>query len=272
MMRLFVLCLGFFITLTCVLPVPEVAAQQAEETVCIQCHAGQEGSLGAPVQAWRGSVHDRNGISCHDCHGGDPTDFAMAMSPERGFVGVPEHAEIPQFCGKCHVGVLEDYQKSAHGQALEAGGAQCVTCHSSHAVEVAKLDLINRDSCTRCHDYGRAEKIKEILADTDARIKSLEGELERLSELGTNVDEQQGQLFSLRNRFHRAFHTVKIERIREQTGPVLEGLDKLREEIAAIESDLGQRKFWGSVAIALLVVAGILFFLIRRTYEDEEKL
>ncbi|HKL25155.1 MAG TPA: cytochrome C, partial [Desulfuromonadales bacterium] len=136
----------------------------------------------------------------------------------------------------------------------------------------AKLDLINRDSCTRCHDYGRAGKIKEILADTDARIQSLEQELNRLSEVGTNVDEYQGQLFSLRNRFHRAFHTVKVERILEQTGPVLEGLDSLREEIAGIESSLGQRKFWGSVTIALLVVASILFFLMRKTYEEEEKL
>lgn len=270
MMRLSVLCLGFSLALTCVLSVPPAAAQQ-EETVCIQCHAGQEGHLGAPVQAWKDSVHDRNGIGCHDCHGGDPTDFAMAMSPERGFVGVPEHAEIPEFCGKCHVGVLEDYQKSAHGQALQAGGAQCVTCHGSHAVEEAKLDLINSDSCSRCHEYGRAEDIKEILVDTDGQIKSLEEELSRLSEIGSNVEKFQGQLFSLRNTFHRAFHTVKVERIREQTGPVLEGLESLREEIAALESGLGQRKFWGGVTIALLVVAGILFFLIRKTYEDEEK-
>jgi len=28
-----------------------------------------------------------NGISCHDCHGGDPTDYEMAMTPERGFAG-----------------------------------------------------------------------------------------------------------------------------------------------------------------------------------------
>ena len=271
MMRLAVLCLGFSLAVTCLLWVSPTAAQQ-EETVCIQCHSGQEGDLGAPVQAWKGSVHDRNGINCHDCHGGDPTDFAMAMSPERGFVGVPEHAEIPEFCGKCHVGVLEDYQKSAHGQALEAGGAQCVTCHGSHSVELASLDLINPDSCSRCHEYGRAENIKEILADTDKQIKSLETELDGLSELGTNVDAFQDQLFDLRNRFHRAFHTVKVERIREQTGPVLEGLDKLREEIAAIETDLGQRKFWGSVTIALLVIAGIIFFLMRKTYEEEERL
>lgn len=271
MMRLAVLCLGFSLAVTCLLWASPAAAQQ-EETVCIQCHGGLEGHLGAPVQAWKGSVHDRNGIGCHDCHGGDPTDFAMAMSPERGFVGVPGHAEIPEFCGKCHVGVLEDYQKSAHGQALEAGGAQCVTCHGSHSVELANLGLINADSCSRCHEYGRAENIKEILADTDKRIKSLEQELDSLSELGTNVEAFQGQLFSLRNSFHRAFHTVKVERIREQTGPVLEGLEKLREEIAAIETDLGQRKFWGSVTIALLVIAGIIFFLIRKTYEEEEKL
>ncbi len=270
MMRFTTLCLGFLVGLACSLPTLGMAAQQ-EETVCIQCHGGLPGAMGAPVGVWRGSVHADSGISCHDCHGGDPTDYAMAMSPERGFIGVPEYEEVPEFCGRCHVGVLEDYQKSAHGQALQAGGAQCVTCHSNHAVQKASLDLINPDSCSRCHDYERAEKIRGILFDTDQSIGAMESELTRLGKLGMDVEAFEGDLFDLRNRFHRAFHTVKIERVREQTGAVLSGLDTLRDEVAEINSRLGQRKLWGGVAIGLFVLAGILSLLLRKTYAEEEK-
>ena len=270
MMRFTVLCLGFLVALAFGLPALSGAAQK-EETVCIQCHGGLADALGAPVGEWRESIHAGNGISCQDCHGGDPTDFAMAMSLERGFLGAPDYAEVPEFCGRCHVGVLEDYQKSAHGLALQAGGAQCVMCHTNHAVQKASLDLINADSCSRCHDYARAERIRDILADTDGKIIAMDADLARLGKLGMAVKQFEGQLFDLRNGFHRAFHTVKIERVREQTGDVLAGLDKLQEEVSRIDAGLGQRKLWGGVAIGLLVLAGILFLLMRKTYEEEEK-
>jgi len=270
MMRITVLWLGLLAVLAGSLPAVAAAAQK-EETVCIQCHGGLAGALGAPVAAWRDSIHARNGISCNDCHGGDPTDFAMAMSPERGFIGAPDYEKVPEFCGRCHVGVLEDYQQSAHGQALSQGGAQCVTCHTNHSVQKASLDLINRESCTRCHEYGRAEDIKAALSDTDSKISTMEAELARLGKLGMAVGDYKGELFSLRNRFHRVFHTVKIERIKEQTGPVLAGLDKIREQVAKIDARLGQRRLWGGVAIGLLVLAGVLFLLVRKTYEEEEK-
>jgi hypothetical protein len=270
MMRISILCLGFLVALSLQVSTLAVAAQQ-EETVCIQCHGGLPDALGAPVAAWRESIHAANGISCHDCHGGDPTDFAMAMSPERGFIGVPEYVEVPEFCGRCHVGVLEDYQKSAHGLALHNGGAQCVVCHSNHAVQKASLDLINPDSCSRCHSYDRAEEIKGILADTDGRIGTMETDLTKLGKLGMDVEALQGQLFDLRNRFHRAFHTVKVERVKAQTGEVLGDLDQLREKVSEINARLGQRKLWGGVAIGLLVLAGILFLLMRKSYEEQEK-
>ena len=93
---------------------------------------------------WQTSVHAANGISCHDCHGGDPTDMAMAKSPDRGFLGAPEYEEVPEFCGRCHVGVFEAYSAGAHGQALAEGGAQCVICHGNHAIQEAGLELTSR--------------------------------------------------------------------------------------------------------------------------------
>lgn len=270
MMRITVLCLGLLAGLAGSLSTATAASQQGE-TVCIQCHGGLSGALGAPVKDWRGSIHASNGISCNDCHGGDPTDFAMAMSPDRGFLGAPDYEKVPEFCGRCHVGVLKDYLQSAHGMALSRGGAQCVVCHTNHSVQKASLDLINRESCTRCHDYARAEKVKAALADTDGKISAMETELDHLAKLGMFVDEYKGEVFSLRNRFHRVFHTVNIERIKAQTGPILAGLDKVREQVAKVDARLGQRRLWGGIAIGLLVLAGVLFLLVRKTYEEEEK-
>lgn len=240
------------------------------DTVCIQCHGGQEGRLAAPVAAWRSSIHAANGISCHNCHGGDPTDMAMAMNPERGFIGVPKGNEIPDFCGRCHVGVKEDYLASAHGRALGRGGPQCVSCHGNHAVRTATPDLINRKDCSRCHDYGRAEEIKSAVAETDRKITELEQSLAALHRTGIVTQEMSGELFALRNRFHRLFHSVELEKVRSQTAGFQAELGKIRGRVTVIENELKERKIWGAAAVALLVCCGILSLLIFRSYREEK--
>lgn len=241
------------------------------ETVCLQCHGSQPGHLGEPVGLWRGSVHAANGISCHDCHGGDPTDFAMAMSPERGFLGAPDEAGVPDFCGRCHVGVREDYLASKHGEALGQGGPNCVTCHGNHAVQRASLDLINEQDCSRCHSYERAATIREALVDTDGRIAGLEQDLAGLHRVGISVKAMQGKVFALRNDFHRLFHSVDVEKVRSETSRFQEELGKVGVTVQEIRDELSERKLWGGVAVVLLIFAGLIFLLLRRTYHEEEQ-
>ncbi len=242
----------------------------ANETVCIQCHGGLPDHLGAPVADWKTSVHAQNGISCHDCHGGDPTDAAMAMSPERGFLGAPEYEEVPGFCGRCHVGVADEYNAGAHGRAIAAGAAQCVTCHGNHAIQRAGLELINEESCSRCHSYERAALIRLSLVETDTKIKEIEQDIERIYKLGFAVDDMNGALFNQRNIFHRTFHGVDVERVRKETAGVQAELGKLKGQVAEIDSTIGQRKLWGSVVIGLFILAGVIFMLVRKAYEEEE--
>ncbi len=247
-----------------------MAAENADESVCIQCHGGLDGHLGDPVKDWQGSVHARNGVSCHDCHGGDPTDFAMAKNPDRGFIGAPDYEKVPEFCGRCHIGVLEDYQSSAHGKAVAEGGAQCVVCHGNHAVVEAYIGLINEESCTRCHDYGRAAEIKLAIKDTDAQIVDMEDELQRIHKLGFTTEDLEGALFSLRNQFRRVFHSVDVQRVRQETGSVQAELGKMRQKVEEIDTTLGKRKLWGSIVIVIIVLLGVVFLLVRKTYEEEE--
>lgn len=256
--------------LFCLLILPAPFTLLAQETVCIQCHGAQPGRIGEPVKLWQESIHAVNGISCHDCHGGDPTDFANAMSPAKGFLGVPDNEAIPGFCGRCHVGVKEDYLQSAHGQALGGGGPQCVTCHGNHRVVAASSDLINPQDCSRCHTYGRAEEIKSAVAATDSLIRGLDEDLTGLHRLGIDTKELRGELFSLRNEFHRLFHSVEVEKVRRQTAGFQQRLGQISDRVSAISDRLEQRKFWGGIVIALLAVGGILALLIYKTYREEE--
>lgn len=257
--------------IACFFGLSATSAVFAADTVCIECHGGQPGSLGAPVADWRTSIHSENGVSCHDCHGGDPTDFAMAMSPEKGFLGAPEYTDVPAFCGRCHVGVSEAYQAGAHGQAIESGGAQCVVCHGNHAIQKASLDLINEEACSQCHTYERAALIRLSLVETDTMVAEVEHDLDRLYRLGFAVDDMQGALFSQRNRFHQLFHGVDVDLVRAETADVQAELRKIGTEVAAIDTTVGQRKLWGSAVIGLFVLAGVIFLLVRKAYEEEEK-
>ena len=240
------------------------------DSVCVQCHANLPDHLGAPVNDWQGSVHAESGISCHDCHGGDPTDMAMAKHPDHGFAGAPEYTEIPNFCGRCHVGVYDAYDAGAHGQAIDRGGAQCVTCHGNHAIQRAGLHLINEEDCSRCHSYERAALIRLSLVETDEIIKDVELNIERLFRLGFDIEDMQATVFNQRNVFHSTFHGVDVEKVRKQTSGVQAELAQVKAQIAEIDTSLGQRKLWGSVVIGLFVMAGVIFMLIRKAYEEEE--
>ncbi|MHB1400164.1 MAG: cytochrome c3 family protein [Trichloromonadaceae bacterium] len=248
-----------------------VSPVAAQETVCLQCHGGLQGHLGDPVALWRDSIHAAHGNSCHGCHGGDPSDMANAMSPERGFIGVPADEEIPAFCGRCHVGVLEDYLKSAHGQALGAGGPQCVTCHGPHAVKKASIELINQEDCSRCHEYGRAEELKAAIADTEGRFVALEGDLTELKQRGQDVKALQEGLFASRNDFHRLLHSVDVDLVKEQAAGFQGKIGEMDGKVGAIREELSSRKLWGGVATGLLVLGGVLFSLLRKTYQEQER-
>ena len=243
----------------------------AADSVCIECHGELPDHLGAPVGEWQDSVHAENGISCHDCHGGDPTDSAMAKSPDRGFIGAPEYTEVPDFCGRCHVGIADAYRKGAHGQAIEAGGAQCVICHGNHSIEQASLDLISEEQCSMCHEYERAALIKLSLKETDEMILDVEQDLERLYRLGFAIDEMQGSLFNQRNVYHRIFHGVDVERVRKETAGVQAEVGKIINQVNELDTTIGKRKLWGSVVIGLFVLAGVVLMLVRKAYEEDEK-
>jgi hypothetical protein len=247
-------------------------AVAAQQTSCVDCHAGLGGPLGQPVDDWRTSIHAENSVYCYSCHGGDPADFSMlAMSPEKGFIGVPPEQEIPGLCGQCHVGVTEDYFRSVHGQTLGAGGPHCATCHGNHAVQRSTPDLINPQLCSQCHEYGRADEIRLAVIDTDNLISDMEAAVRSYRLLGIDTEELAGELFAARNRFHRLFHTVDVDLLRQQTAGIQQELAGVRQQLTELQREQQRRKASGALVIGLLVFAGILALLLHRQYQQRER-
>jgi predicted CXXCH cytochrome family protein len=147
-----------------------------QESSCQSCHAALGGDLQKPADLIHDDIHIQMGLTCASCHGGDPnnSDMAGAMSPAKGFIGVPDRQKIPEFCAKCHsdavfmhrynpsqrVDQLALYKTSVHGMLLAKGDtavAVCTDCHSVHDIRAVKdprapvYPLNIPETCGNCH-------------------------------------------------------------------------------------------------------------------------
>lgn len=159
----------------------EPAEPSAEEQndSCVWCHAQLEDEMLAPVEGMKEDVHAAVGLSCVDCHGGDATagfDFVLddSMAEDKGYLGVPERKDIPEFCARCHSdpGYMRQfdprvstdqharYLTSVHGRRLAEGDtrvATCIDCHGVHGIRKANDARSSvyppnvPETCGRCH-------------------------------------------------------------------------------------------------------------------------
>jgi hypothetical protein len=68
---------------------------------------------------------------CSDCHGNH------AILPADQPKSATHRQNIPTLCGKCHPGILEQYEKSVHGKGMRGGIADspvCTDCHGEHMI------------------------------------------------------------------------------------------------------------------------------------------
>jgi len=249
---------------------PLAVAAESGELVCIQCH---DSDMMKPAfrkipGEWRLSWHNRNGVACNDCHGGDPVDAGMAMSRERGFVGTPKYRDVPEFCGKCHVGILKNYSESGHGKALKASGSgpNCVTCHGSHGIQKADLEIINEQRCTQCHTYERARTMKQALFSTEQKIRDTESALKKLSAQGMYTADEEKSLFRTEAEFRTLFHTVDVSLVKEKTDGFDKQLEGLRNKVAALFAQLQSRRNFSGFLFLLFSGLGIILYLLAKTY------
>ncbi len=174
---------GFVFQLTLILTLSTLAAAQKKGS-CIECHSKlDDPRLSAPAKLFDNDIHHARGLSCNDCHGGDPNADTKegAKDPRKGYLGRPKPLDIPAYCGKCHsdanlmkrfnpslrVDQESEYYTSMHGKLLKAGEsrvATCISCHSVHAIRAVSDPLSSvyplnvAQTCATCHasaDYMR---------------------------------------------------------------------------------------------------------------------
>ena len=241
---------------------------RVEQNVCIDCHVSDlmnEDYREIPAE-WRKSWHYRNGVSCQDCHGGDPKDAARSMKPESGFVGVPKPKEVPEVCGKCHLGIKENYLESGHGKALKTSGKgpNCVTCHHSHDIQKADINIINEKLCSVCHTYDRAREMKAALLLTEQKINEIDRDLKTLKAGLIATQDEEKVLFQTQAEYRTLFHSVDVKLVQART-------EEFAKKLAAI-SQLTRKgflemKFREDFSIFILLIfigLGVAIFLLGR--------
>ena len=248
------------------------AGEQVEEDACIACHAAEkmDPKFKNIPQSWKMSIHYQHNVSCHDCHGGDPKDAEMSMSRQRGFVGTPKYAEVPEFCGKCHVGILKNYLESGHGKALKSTGKgpNCVTCHGSHKeeqyIKKANIDIINERLCSKCHSYERAKIMKQALFLTEKKMGELEDGFSRLKAEGVYVEEDEKGLFSIQAEFRTLFHTVDVSLVKERTDEFAKKLEPIETKVKNTFRELRFRRNFSAFIMLLFAGMGIVVFVLSK--------
>jgi cytochrome b subunit of formate dehydrogenase/nitrate/TMAO reductase-like tetraheme cytochrome c subunit len=122
---------------------------------CGTCHKSM-------MDGYRDSVHAKallkSGLvgkspACTNCHGRAHEIKAHANPESR-----TAEAHVPETCGDCHSGVLNEWQESVHGalwQQGKPGGPVCTSCHDSHKVKAASTAEMRQhfpNDCGNCHN------------------------------------------------------------------------------------------------------------------------
>jgi predicted CXXCH cytochrome family protein len=155
-----------------------IADTSFQDDACVSCHMEIDEDLDVPVMSnMVNDIHIQIGLSCADCHGGDPTAFDdpdAAMWDDESFLGMIEKRNQPKMCGGCHsnsvymkdystsirTDQVDQYWTSRHGILLQKGDdkvATCVSCHGVHGIYSkddprSKVYAINVPStCASCH-------------------------------------------------------------------------------------------------------------------------
>ncbi len=132
---------------------------------CQRCHFTTN-PVGAPqdvnYDAYSKSVHGRLRLAgnvkaplCQDCHG---THLVLKHGDPASQVN---KAQVPGTCGRCHVDIYAQYQRSVHGRSLLSKGnfeaPSCTDCHGEHSIMGAKESTSEvsagniAETCSHCH-------------------------------------------------------------------------------------------------------------------------
>lgn len=173
------------------------SAIDAETDACFACHQMLEDGMDPQDQITTGildDIHIKRGLSCADCHGGDPQafdDVEAAMWDNPTYLGAIPKEKQPEVCGSCHsdptfmrnyaaspqTDQVSQYWISKHGLELKDGNlkvAACTDCHDVHGIRSPSDPLSTvyptnlPQTCSHCH--SDADYMAEFGIPTDQFI------------------------------------------------------------------------------------------------------
>ena len=134
--------------------------------VCLTCHAEQAGDYDKGVHGQARTSGNQGAPDCALCHGS-----AHELLPPKSQAF---RTAVPDTCGMCHSGVVDQFRASVHGQALARGVTQaplCTDCHGEHMIlkhtnQASPVHNANiRDTCGSCHGNVRLTRRFGMPAD-----------------------------------------------------------------------------------------------------------
>jgi 5-methylcytosine-specific restriction endonuclease McrA len=168
---------------------PAKPAPVLKSTTCLDCHSALDGPLGIKPDHYNDDIHAQKGLTCADCHGGDPNEASPdAMAKKAGFKGHIDRKNVPQLCASCHANSAymrtfnpslrtdqyAQYQTSVHGKQFAKGDtnvAVCTDCHGVHGIRPAsdtrsRVNPMNvAETCSSCHSDKEHMKPYKISTD-----------------------------------------------------------------------------------------------------------
>lgn len=122
---------------------------------CMKCHLHAGRELTLAVKDFSRSVHDLNGFTCHDCHGGNREDDARAHEDEFGFIGTKLSAHLAK-CAECHEEPKARLAAGPHhwdfSKRINTKFPMCIDCHGNHDVGNPAADFALKQICQDCHE------------------------------------------------------------------------------------------------------------------------
>jgi hypothetical protein len=188
--------LNIFILVFVTVFISQISFAKAGNDECLNCHLDLDDELLTPAKLYAGDVHYKMKITCAGCHGGDPTsdDNDIAMSEEKGFLGVPDKAVRYKVCINCHsdeqimkrygskipTNQFEMLKNSVHFQPSLNNNepiADCVSCHSVHQIKnvnnplstVYPTNIVKL--CGSCHSNSNYMRLYNPALPVDQEIK-----------------------------------------------------------------------------------------------------
>ena len=259
-------------------PLSSVYPMNVAET-CAKCHASPDymRSFGIPTNQYaryKTSVHaqtlyekqDLSAPTCNDCHGNH------GAAP-------PGITSVANVCGQCHARQAELFQTSPHKAAFdERQLAECITCHSNHAIAKPVDQLIGTQQgalCINCHSNGdkgfvaagiMRSRIYELITSINASSEILS----RAERAGMEVSKPTVELKGATDALTHArvlIHSSSTAEVDKVVGP---GLDVAGKGYQAGLVALAERKFRReglAVSLVFILFLALLVYLKIRQIE-----